>query len=232
MFKASSVQAAARSCGQKAVGACRGDNLRTRWWTPAVKKANKLKKEAFRAWLAQGSPETEDGYGRPEGLRLQQLLMQKPGCGRSTGRLWRRTFGWPQGSSGKPFRDSGTVFSKGKQGLTQAVLSRGGELLAQTEDIAGWWNEHTLLNPTNMSSEAESEDSGETPPTSLVEVAEVVKKLFSGKAPGADVICTEMMKALDIVGLSWLTRQFSATWRSETVPVEWQTRVVVPEFFL
>jgi len=55
MFRASIVETAARSCGQKAVGACRGGNLRTRWWTPVVK-------EAFRAWLAQGSPETADGY--------------------------------------------------------------------------------------------------------------------------------------------------------------------------
>jgi len=34
MFKASIVEA-----GQKAVGACRGGNLRTRWWTPVVKEA-------------------------------------------------------------------------------------------------------------------------------------------------------------------------------------------------
>ena len=52
MFRASIAEAAVRSCGQKAVGAYRGGNLRTRWWTPAVKEAIRLKKEAFRAWLA------------------------------------------------------------------------------------------------------------------------------------------------------------------------------------
>jgi len=52
------VEAAARSCGQKAVGACHGNNLKS----VKVKEAVKLKKEAFRAWLAQGSPETADGY--------------------------------------------------------------------------------------------------------------------------------------------------------------------------
>jgi len=60
MFRASIVEAAARSCDQKAVGACRGGNPRTRWWTPVVKEAIRLKKETFRAWLAQGSPETAD----------------------------------------------------------------------------------------------------------------------------------------------------------------------------
>ena len=71
---------------------------------------------------------------------------------------------------------------KGKQGLAQAVFSRGGELLTQTEDIVGRWKEHfeELLNLANTSSEeeAESEASGEAPPISLAEVAEVVKQLF------------------------------------------------------
>lgn len=57
---------------------------------------------------------------------------------------------------------------KGKQGLAQAVLSRGGELLAWTRDIGRRWKEHfeEFLNPTNTSSEvgAESEDYGLSSP--------------------------------------------------------------------
>jgi len=81
------------------------------------------------------------------------------------------------------------------------------------------------LNPTNTSSdvETESEDSGEAPPVSLAEVAEVVKKLFNGKVPGVGEIHPEMLKSLNIIGLSWLTRLFSVVWRSGTIPVEWQT---------
>ncbi|KAK9542006.1 hypothetical protein VZT92_002010 [Zoarces viviparus] len=62
MFKASIVDAAARSCGRKVIGACRGGNPRTRWWTPEVREAVKLKKENFKAWLAQGSPEAAERY--------------------------------------------------------------------------------------------------------------------------------------------------------------------------
>jgi len=61
-------------------------------------------------------------------------------------------------------------------------------------------------------------------------LAEVVKKIFSGKEPGVDEFHPEMLKALDIVGLSWLTRLFSLAWSSGAVPVEWQTGVVVPIF--
>jgi len=80
---------------------------------------------------------------------------------------------------------------KGKQGLAQAVLSRGGKRLTQTEDIVGRWKEHfeELLTPTSTSleEEAESEDSGEASPISLAEVAEVVKKADTPRQCCVDV---------------------------------------------
>lgn len=53
--------------------------------------------------------------------------------------------------------------------------------------------------------EAESEDSGQAMSISL---AEVVKKLLGGRAPEIDEIHPVMLKALNIVGLSWLTHLF------------------------
>ena len=63
------------------------------------------------------------------------------------------------------------------------------------------------MNNTSSEEDYDSENSGSATPISLAEVAEVVKKLFSGKATGVDKIRPEM-KALDIVGLSWLTCLF------------------------
>uniref|UniRef100_A0A3P9CZS6 AIG1-type G domain-containing protein n=1 Tax=Maylandia zebra TaxID=106582 RepID=A0A3P9CZS6_9CICH len=42
MFSVSIAEAAALSCGRKVVGACRGGNPRTKWWTPEVKGATRL----------------------------------------------------------------------------------------------------------------------------------------------------------------------------------------------
>lgn len=66
--------------------------------------------------------------------------------------------------------------------------------------------------------EAELDDTEEATLISLSEVSEVVKKLFSGKAPGVE-IRPEMLKTLDIVGLLWLAHLFSVAWRSGIVPV-------------
>lgn len=76
----------------------------------------------------------------------------------------------------------------------------------------------------------ELEDLRETLSNSLAEIAEVVKKLVSIKVPGADEIHSEILKALDIVTLFWLKHLFSVTQRSGTVPVEWQTGVMVSNF--
>ncbi|KAK5888456.1 hypothetical protein CesoFtcFv8_014549 [Champsocephalus esox] len=78
--------------------------------------------------------------------------------------------------------------------------------------------------------EAELEYDGGSTPIPRGEVTEVVKQLHSGKAPGVDEIRPEMLKALGVEGLSWLTRLINVAWKSETVPKEWQTGVVVPLF--
>uniref|UniRef100_A0A674NNR2 Phosphodiesterase n=1 Tax=Takifugu rubripes TaxID=31033 RepID=A0A674NNR2_TAKRU len=76
----------------------------------------------------------------------------------------------------------------------------------------------------------ESEDQEMDHPISGVEVAEVVKQLPGGGAPGADVILPGYLKALDVVMLSWLTRLCNIAWTSGAVPLDWQTGVVVPIF--
>ena len=82
-------------------------------------------------------------------------------------------------------------------------VNLGGELLTRTEDIAVR-GRNTLLSPAGMSSieEAESEDLGEDLSITLAEVIKVVNQRPGGKAPRVDEICPEMLKALDMVGLS------------------------------
>ncbi|KAI3360580.1 hypothetical protein L3Q82_002449 [Scortum barcoo] len=63
MFSASIVDAKwFGSCGRKVSGACRGGNPRTRWWTPEVRDAVRLKKESYWTMLACGTPDAVDRY--------------------------------------------------------------------------------------------------------------------------------------------------------------------------
>uniref|UniRef100_A0A8C6NPK6 Reverse transcriptase domain-containing protein n=1 Tax=Nothobranchius furzeri TaxID=105023 RepID=A0A8C6NPK6_NOTFU len=137
-------------------------------------------------------------------------------------------------SAPKRFWQTVRRLRRGRQQLAHTVYSGDGELLTSTEAIVGRWKEYfeELLNPTNAHSEEEPElgGLGMDCPISGAEVAEVVKQLHSGGAPGADEVRPGYLKAMDVVGLSWLTRLYNIAWSSGAVPREWQTGVVVPIF--
>ncbi|TWW59266.1 R2DM Retrovirus-related Pol polyprotein from type II retrotransposable element [Takifugu flavidus] len=114
------------------------------------------------------------------------------------------------------------------------MLGVRGELLTSPGAIIWRWKEYfqELLNPTNTYPQGgtESDDHEVDHPISGAEVAELVKQLPGGGAPGADEIRPGYLKALDVVGLSWLTRLCNIAWTSGAVPLDWQTGVVVPIF--
>ncbi|TWW73573.1 hypothetical protein D4764_15G0009670, partial [Takifugu flavidus] len=135
MFRASIVEAADRCCGCKVIGASRGGNARTCWWTPVVRDAIRLKESAL---LACGTPEAADRY-----------LQAK--------------------------RSAATAVAEAKTRAWEEFGSRA-------------WGPGDLGIGSHISG---------------AEVAEGVKKLLGGKAPGVDEIRPDFLKALDVVGLSW-----------------------------
>ena len=99
---------------------------------------------------------------------------------------------------------------RGKQCIVNTVYGGDGALLTSNRDVVDRWKEYfeDLLNPTDTASgkEAGPGASSVGSPFSGAEVAEVVRKLLSGRALGVDEVLPEFLKALDVVGLSWLTR--------------------------
>ncbi|TWW81341.1 R2 Retrovirus-related Pol polyprotein from type I retrotransposable element [Takifugu flavidus] len=122
----------------------------------------------------------------------------------------------------------------GRRQLAHTVLGVRGELLTSPGAIIRRWKEYfeKLLNPTNTYPQGgtESDDQEVDHPISGAEVAEVVKQLPCGGALGADESRPGYLKALDVVGLSWLTHLCTIAWTSGAVPLDWQTGVVVPIF--
>lgn len=98
--------------------------------------------------------------------------------------------------------------------------------LGQAADLSWGYKEHFGIH-TNISSGGDRAGSS---PIYLAEVTEVVKQHLNVKVPGMEEICPEILKALDIVELSWSTHLFNIAWMSGRVPMDWQTRMVVPFF--
>ncbi|TWW62340.1 hypothetical protein D4764_04G0009870 [Takifugu flavidus] len=203
MFRASIVEAADRCCGCKVVGACRGGN------------AVRLKKELYRALLACGTPEAADRYRQAKQSAAMAVAEAKTRAWEEFGEVMENNFR----TASKRFWITIRHLRKGKQCTVNTVYSGDGVLLTSTWDVVDRWKQffEDLLNPPGTGSRISGD-----------EVAEVVKKLLGGKAPGVDEIPPEFLKALDVVGLSWLTRVCNIAWTSGAVPLDWQTGVVVP----
>ncbi|KAK3516914.1 hypothetical protein QTP70_028206 [Hemibagrus guttatus] len=206
MFSSSIVDTAIRSCGHK------------------------LKKESYRAWLAQGTPEATEAYRQAKRTTAVVVSEAKTRVWEEFGEAMEKDYRTASGKFWKTVR----CLRRGKQLSANTVYSGGGELLASTGDIVGRWKEYfeDLLNPTDTPSieEPEAEDSEVDSFITQAEVTEVVQQLLGGKAPGVDEIRPEYLKSLDVVGLSWLTRLCNIAWWSGTVPLDWATRVVIPLF--
>ncbi|KAK0154090.1 LINE-1 retrotransposable element ORF2 protein [Merluccius polli] len=203
------------TCGPKVVRACRGGNSRTRWWTPVVRDAVKLKKESYRTFLACGTPEAVGRYRQAKRSAAVAVAEAKTRT--------REEFGEAMEND---FRTALKRFWTTIRHLTRGNSASPTLCKVETEYF------EDLLNPTDTpsSKEAGPGDSGVGSPISGAEVAEVVRKLLGGRAPGVDEVRPEFLKALDIVGLSWLTRLCGIAWTSRAVPLDWQTGVVVPLF--
>ncbi|TWW74429.1 hypothetical protein D4764_14G0004320 [Takifugu flavidus] len=188
MFRASIVEAADRCCGHKVVGACRGGNARTHWWTPVVRDAVRLKKESYRALLACGTPEAADRYRQAKRSAVTVVAEAKTRAWEEFGEAMKNEFR----TASKRFWTTIRRLRKGKQCTVNAVYSGDGVPLTSTRDVVDRWKEYfeDLLNPTSTPSneEAGPGNLGIGSHISGAEVAEVVIKLLGGKAPGTGVV--------------------------------------------
>ncbi|KAK3572660.1 hypothetical protein QTP86_001628 [Hemibagrus guttatus] len=223
MFSSTIVDAAIRSCGRKVSGASCGGNPQTQWWTLEVRDAIKLKKEFYRAWLAQGTLEAAEAYRQAKQAAAPVILEAKTQVWEEFGEAMENDYWTASGKLWQTVRH----LRRGKQLSTNSVYSGGRELLASTGDIVGRWKEYfeNLLNPTDTPAmeEPEAEDSEVDSFITQAEVTEVVQQLLSSKAPGVDEIHPEYLKSLDVVGLSWLIRLCNIAWQIGTLPLDWAT---------
>ncbi|KAI3362244.1 hypothetical protein L3Q82_012563 [Scortum barcoo] len=143
------------SCGRKVSGACRGGNPRTRWWTPEVRDAVRLKKESYRTMLACGTPDAVDRYRQAKQATARTVLEAKTRVWEEFGEAMEEDYR----SASKRFWQTVRRLRRGKQYSANTVYSAGGELLTSTEDIVGRWKKYfeDLLNPTDLPSSEEAE---------------------------------------------------------------------------
>ncbi|KAK3508751.1 hypothetical protein QTP70_004231 [Hemibagrus guttatus] len=137
MFSSSIVDTAIRSRGRKVSGASHGGNPQTQWWTLEVRDAIKLKKESYQAWLARGTPETAEASWQAKRTADGVVSEAKTRVWEEFGEAMEKDYRMASGKFWQTVRH----LRRGKQLSANTVYSEGGELLASTGKIFGWWKE-------------------------------------------------------------------------------------------
>uniref|UniRef100_A0AAY5K1H3 Endonuclease/exonuclease/phosphatase domain-containing protein n=1 Tax=Esox lucius TaxID=8010 RepID=A0AAY5K1H3_ESOLU len=164
IFSTAIVEVAARSCGCKVFGACRG--------------GNPMNKESYQAWLACGTPEAADRYRQAKQTAAREVVEAKTQAWEEFGEAMEKDY-W---LASKRFWQTVRRLRRGKQCPTNAVYSGGGQLFDHNWGCRRRWKEFfkDLLNPAATSSIEEAEAEGSEVDSSITraEVTEVVKKLL------------------------------------------------------
>ncbi len=194
--------------------------------TPEVRDAVKLKKESYQAWLACGTPEAADG------LPASQADCSTGGCGGKKSGLGGVRWGHGEG------------LSVGlEEILANCLAPQEGEAVPYQHCFQWRWTAADLNWRYHRTVEVILRGS----PQSHRHVFHWGSRGLGGglvrhpswshqgsqeasrwQGTGVDEIRPKYLKCLDVVGLSWLTCLCSIAWRSGTVPLAWQTGVLVP----
>ena len=103
--------------------------------------------------------------------------------------------------------------------------------LKDQDAILNRWRDYfsDLLNPVDATQlQIHKEQVGEDIQITEADVNAVIKSLKTGKAPGEDDIRPEMLKAMNIYGVRWLTRVCKVAYSTGQAAKQWQTSVIIP----
>ena len=121
---------------------------------------------------------------------------------------------------------------RGKRSQAAFFIAGSNDVTLKDQDaILNQWREYfsDLLDPVDATStQIHEEQVGEDIQITEADVNAVIKSLKTGKAPGEDDIRPEMLKAMNMNSVRWLTRVCRVASRTGQAPKQWQTSVIIP----
>ena len=210
----------------------------TAWWNDEVKQAVEQKKKAYSEWQANIGREVErekrEVYvsKRREVKRLVKESKKRVDeeFGRNLGEKWRE--------NKKLFWKEVKKVRQCERGNSKGVKDGRGRLLVEKRARIRRWKEHfeDLLNVESESSASingwgmagRRRDVRREDGISRVEVVEAMKKIKTGKAPGIDGVCGEMLKYGGDSIVEWIWKLCKLAWEEGRVPEDWKSGIIVP----
>ena len=228
MFRTAVITSATNCCARRRVGGTKSSEKKAPWWNQEVKEAIYAKKVAYKALLAnKSSLELRSQYSEARKAATAKVEMSKERAWKEFGerldddfKMANKLF-WLTIRRLRGKRSQVAFFIEGSNGVT----------LKNQDAVLNWWREYfgDLLNPVDATSTQIPEGLVEEDiQITEADVNAVIKPLKTGKAPGEDDIRLEILKAMNMYDVRWLTRVCKVACRTGQAPKQWQTSVIIP----
>ena len=123
--------------------------------------------------------------------------------------------------------------------LSTPLITPDGSTLTDPHTKLACWRDHyekSLCRPApptcarfhNFANSGVTNSDISLEPPSIAEVTDTIKKLPTGRAPGADGIVAEMLKSSINESVTRLQALFDAIWSTERIPQDWKQGVIIP----
>lgn len=231
LYKTALLDAAEELCGKQKGGKRSPKNKRSPWWCDEVKEAVKLKKAAYKSWIKS---KNEQDYVKYRLQRRECNRIVKKAKQDSWERFGQSLAENERTASRKFYKLVRSIRKKDENyNPTEIINDKNGKPLTDPSEAIERWKEYfeELLNPPGnlLEKTLQTAVTSELEPKVLIEeVEKVVKQSPNYKAPGADRLPAEIIKAAGDCSIRWLHRIFNAAWKQQIVPLDWQTATVIP----
>ena len=185
----------------------------TAWWNEETRKATKLKKQLYKKWLKDPTPQNKEQYQSARDACKQVIKQAKENAWSEYGNQledMRKTEAMKSFyKKVKSMRERDQPYCP----ITTIKVAQG--LLIPNEDT----------RDNNFS----AQDILEHEPEILrSEVEESLKSAKTVKTPGIDGISIEIIKAAGEAGVELLWRVCRAVWKDGITPMEWRQSIIIP----
>lgn len=230
-FKKIILEAAQESCGKTKIG--KGNKKRTPWWTEQIKQAVKQKKETWKKYLNNKSPQTYEEYKIKREQVKEMVKTAKQEAWVEFGNKIKEAYKDNQ----KLFYGALKRMRTKKNEALGYIRDEGGKLLTEHTQIMERWRQYfkslledddTYETPNSEDNEQQEENEYAMETITTEELEKAISKLKLGKAAGIDEITPEMIKFLNTEGKEKLLEILNIAYSEGITPQDWQTGLINP----
>ena len=219
-----------RDTAEKVVGWTKGKprHEETWWWNETVQLAVEKKKKVFKEWFKDKKTENLEKYKIAKREARKLVAVAKGTKGKEIIENWQL-----EGNTSQAFRVAKRL-GRERQDIkgVKCLKDDSGRIVTNEEDIKETWKKHMekIMNEEFVWKKNIVSVSKEGPASRIseLEVANAIKSMKLGKAPGLSGVVSEMIIAGEEVSVSWLTDLCNCIVKEGHVPEDWKSSVSIP----